>query len=387
MSAKEGALRGRLTHVMDSVCVSERPARVIVFQPALPKYRLDFFSRLADRLGSGFAVYFSPTDMGVLTDPSGQFRWAKRLLPIRQLFPGAEWQPGVAGFPVGKSDIVVVSGSPRNLSNMFMLAKAKLRGAKTVWWGQYWSSTSRKHTFLIRRLLMKLSDAILLYTDHEVAEYQMAHGSSRKPIVGLNNGIEIDEVARLRKPYIAKERGRRIFFVGRLTEKAELSLLLQAMAEPRLAAVRLAIVGDGPEKDQLLSLARRLRVDDRIEWHGGISDEDKIAAVANQCRLFVYPGAVGLSLLHAMAYGLPVVVHDDRWGHMPEIAAFYSARNGLEFARGDAGALASAISQAMDATEHDASWSDAARHVADTEFNTRVMADRFCQLVERLAKS
>ena len=32
------------------------------------------------------------------------------------------------------------------------------------------------------------------------------------------------------------------------------------------------------------------------------------------------PGAVGLSLIHAMAYGLPCLVHSNRLQHMPEIA-------------------------------------------------------------------
>ena len=37
-------------------------------------------------------------------------------------------------------------------------------------------------------------------------------------------------------------------------------------------------------------------------------------------RIFVYPGEVGLSLIHAMAYGLPCLVHSDRLKHMPEIS-------------------------------------------------------------------
>src|SRR5690606_13649781 len=104
----------------------------------------------------------------------------------------------------------------------------------------------------------------------------------------------------------------------------------------------------------------------------------------NKCRLFVYPGGVGLSVLHAMAYGLPVVVHDDRWRHMPEVAAFYRAGSGKTFAPGNSQSLASAILEVLEFTAVDNSWSKASIKVADTEFNTQEMTNRFCALVEQL---
>ena len=72
-----------------------------------------------------------------------------------------------------------------------------------------------------------------------------------------------------------------------------------------------------------------------------MAEEPDIAQIANRCRLFVYPGGVGLSLIHAMAYGLPSIIHDDRWRHMPEIAAFQDGRTGRTFEREDPGSLAS----------------------------------------------
>lgn len=347
----------------------------------MPTYRTDFFDRVAVFLGEGFTVHYSPTDMGTLSVPIHQ-PWAKRLPPMRYVAPGIEWQPGVLSVPLRRGDVVVVSGAPRNLSNMLMLIRARIAGARTIWWGHYWSSTSSTFRFRIRLMLMKLANAVLFYTDHEVGEYRARLGRhDRRRVVGLNNGINIDPIIPLRAPYEANKRDKAIMFVGRLTEKTELEILLHSLADPRLDDVKLNIIGDGQQRDSLEALARSLAINDRITWHGGSTDEQTIARIANNCQIFAYPGAVGLSLLHAMAYGLPAVVHNDRWGHMPEIAAFYKAKSGLTFSRGDPQSLTITILKALRTVTQDQSWSEAAIRVSDRDFNTARMAERFRDLV------
>ena len=369
--------RGRLVTIQNP--------NVIIFQPALPAYRLDFFDRVSQRLGDEFVVCYSPTDMGALSARSLEPTWARRLAPMRHLLPGLDWQPGVLSTPFRRGDFIVVSGAPRNVSNMLMLAWARLKGARTIWWGHYWSSTSKAHRFFLRLLLMKFADALLFYTDQEVAEYRRGHGKrDRRIVTALNNGINVDPIQALREPYDPDGRKNAILFLGRLTKKAELPVLLNALSDPRLRNVRLNIVGDGPERPMLEEFAGKLGISGQIVWHGGTTEEPEIASIANKCRLFVYPGGVGLSLLHAMAYGLPVVVHEDRWRHMPEIAAFYRAENGVTFASGNFKSLASAIVAGLEFTAADNSWSEASIKVADTEFNTREMANRFCTLVSHL---
>ncbi|WP_371347707.1 glycosyltransferase family 4 protein [Ancylobacter sp. IITR112] len=360
-------------------------SRVIIFQPTLPSYRVDLFERVAEKMSCPVEVWHSSAQLGVLTQRDERFAWERLLPPIRRLLPGLDWQSGVLTTPVGPGDVVVLSGAPRNVSNMLMLVRARWRGARTVWWGQYWSSTSRTHRFLLRLLLMKLSHAILFYTDDECEAYRNGLGrGDARPVEALNNGINVAPILAERAPYVPGQRARSLLFIGRLTEKAELGILLDALARPELADVRLEIVGDGEERAALEEKAARLGLEGRLGWHGGMTDERAIAAIANRCRLFVYPGGVGLSLLHAMAYGLPVVVHDDRWRHMPEIAAFHRARCGLTFEKDNPAALAGAISEALAVTEVDDNWSVAAARVAEKEFNTEEMARRFCRLLQRV---
>lgn len=364
--------------------LDKRVPNVIILQPSVPTYRVDFFDRLESHLGEKLAVYSSPGKLGTLSDKNGFQKWEKSVGRIVNLMPGIDWQRGVLGIQINKTDVVVVSGTPRCITNILFLIKARLVGAKTVWWGQYWSSTSKNWRFELRLMLMRLSTVLLFYTDKEIAEFDSKVGKHNfTGIYSLNNGIDVTPIKRLRMPYTSTGRERLLFFVGRLTEKAGLSVLIEAMSFPEMSGVCLHIIGDGPERGNLQAQAQELEVAERITLQPGTTDEQTIAEAANRARLFVYPGGVGLSLLHAMAYGLPAVLHDNRWKHMPEIAAFGDGQTGCSFAFGDAHALAVAIASCIDETETLDTWSANSIPVAEIEYNTEQMAKRFITMLSQ----
>jgi glycosyltransferase involved in cell wall biosynthesis len=356
--------------------------RVLFFQPALPAYRIDFFDRTAKLLDGNFEMYYSPLDMGVLTEGQDNFDWARPLGEMKELPMLSFWQIGAMSVPFTRNDIVVVSGAPRCLTNILLLIKARIKGTPTVWFGHYWSSTTAQHRFFLRMLLMKLANNVLFYTDREIEEYREGIGKSDKRLIAaLNNGIDNANIKRLRKSYVAAERPKSLLFIGRLFEKCELETLLEAMADPRLIDVQLQVIGDGPATPNMKKLAAELGVQDRIFWHGATTDENKIAEIANQCRLFVFPGAVGLSLIHAMGYGLPAVVNDNRWTNGPEITAFSDGETGRSFRQGSVADMATKIADTIEAHYDLKAWSAEACRRTDNSFNTQVMSERMAELI------
>lgn len=359
--------------------------RIIHVQPALPFYRIDFFDRLWQNYGDQIEVYFSPASMGALTGLDIQRSWAIQLGPIRQIARLFYWQQGVTNICIRPGDIVVLSGNPRQLSTLFLLAKARLRGAKTIWWGHYWSSTSRVWRQAIRKIPMAAADGLLFYTDLEVAEYRETHRgiSDRRPIAALNNGLNTEPIVARRKTYAIHDREPSLLFIGRLTKKANLKIGLDALRALGTRAPHLHIIGDGEESAALKAHAEVLGISDRITWHGGTTDEDRIAAVANRCKAFLYPGEVGLSLIHAMAYGLPAIVHHDRWKHMPEIAAFAPSKTGAIFAADDLNSLIKSINEVFSDENQLVRWSANACQITRDTFNTIDMSKRFVDLIEQ----
>ncbi|MEM8977235.1 MAG: glycosyltransferase family 4 protein [Pseudomonadota bacterium] len=356
---------------------------IVILQPEIPAYRLDFFRRLAQALGPALRVMHSPGTLGGLSAPVNE-DWAVLVGP-RRVYPGRfEWQAGVTGLRLQRGDILVLSGNPRQLSTLVLMARVRFYGARIVWWGHYWSATSRPGRQRLRMRLAQLADALLFYTDAEVARFE-ADGWRHPGLVGaLNNGIDITQVRALRSAYDRSKRGRNLVFIGRLSEKANLRLALDALAKPSLRNVHLHVIGDGPEKVNLHARAVKLGVGDQITWHGSTTNEVRIAQITNKCAIFLYPGQVGLSLIHAMSYGLPCIIHDQPLRHMPEIAAFEAERTGFTFTQGDAEDLARVVSRALSCPDRLHSMSENCIRITSNCYNTEHMAERFIGIIDSI---
>jgi glycosyltransferase involved in cell wall biosynthesis len=234
-------------------------------------------------------------------------------------------------------------------------------------------------------LIAKMSNALLFYTDEEVTQFRRGPGSSdQRPIGALNNGLNVEEIRNWAAPYSASDRPKHILLIGRLTDKAEITLLLDALSHDSCQEVVLEVVGGGPMTQELQTQAASQGLASRVVWHGGITDEAVIARVANRCRAFVYPGQVGLSLIHAMAYGLPSIIKSGGRANGPETAAFTPQETGLSFAGGNARDLAQTISTLINDEERLNSMARKAYSVTDASFNTKDMVRRFKEFIDAI---
>lgn len=82
-----------------------------------------------------------------------------------------------------------------------------------------------------------------------------------------------------------------------------------AMLRDRHPSLRYVIVGDGPERERLAELARRLGVAERVQLQGALAHRDAVAT-ARSASVFVLPSvseAFGVSYIEAMAGGVPAI--------------------------------------------------------------------------------
>ena len=132
--------------------------------------------------------------------------------------------------------------------------------------------------------------------------------------VTLTNGIDTDAfAANARGAGVRAELGldgrRVIACVGRLIEAKGQGILLEAFARLRQTHpdVALLLVGDGPARGELESRVRTLGLAGQVVFAGNRRD---IPAVLSATDVFVLPSfaeGIPLSLLEAMAAGVPVV--------------------------------------------------------------------------------
>ena len=165
---------------------------------------------------------------------------------------------------------------------------------------------------------------------------------SAVPVVG--NGIDLDAFRGPQRRGL-RGAGARLLCVARLAPAKNHALLLQTVA--RLVEsgrdISLTLVGDGPLRGALEERARELGISERVRFAGRRTDT---AAFYRDCDLFVllsdYEG-MPMSIIEAMASGLPVVA--TRAGGVAELVA--DGVNGA-LVEADAAAAAGAIAAICD---------------------------------------
>ena len=193
-------------------------------------------------------------------------------------------------------------------------------------------------------------ERILVASRHMQREF-LKHGVNpdRLHLVPLpNTGVPDPNPPSTRVP------GGNLLFAGRLTELKGASLLIQALpaAARKLARpLRLVIAGDGPERNRLEGLARRLGVD--VDFAGWVDHDERVKLMRAADLLVVpsvWPEPFGLVGIEAGCLGLPSVAF--AVGGIPD---WLIPGESGESAPGDtpcADSLAPAIDRALADVEH-----------------------------------
>ena len=113
----------------------------------------------------------------------------------------------------------------------------------------------------------------------------------------------------------AKERQvTKILYVGRFLywKGMDLGLLAFAKYADKNPEAKLTMIGQGPEEQEWMDLAKRLGIDHRITWLPWVSQND-LPSLYQRHHLLLFPSlhdSGGLVVLEAMAHGLPVICLD-----------------------------------------------------------------------------
>ena len=102
-----------------------------------------------------------------------------------------------------------------------------------------------------------------------------------------------------------------------------------------------------------------------------------IAEYANKSKIFFYPGDIGLSIIHAMAYGLPVLIHSHLQKHCPEGNLFQRNKSGFNFCRNDFYDFSKQISNILRKEEKLYKYSKNNIEIIKDNLSTEKMAENF----------
>jgi glycosyltransferase involved in cell wall biosynthesis len=229
--------------------------------------------------------------------------------------------------------IIFFGFDPHIISTIFTFLFAKYILRKKVYW---WGHGVRGHQGwlgqLFRRFFYNRSNGILVYSAR--GKDDLTNMKVKVPIVVVGNALNNEDYGFRNGPVKKDFDILRIIFSGRLTKRKQLPLLLEALQglQERIR-FECAIVGDGPEKNNLQYMIDRLGLKE-AKLTGALYGDD-LKEYYQRSHLCVIPGDAGLTLIHAMSFGVPVITHNDLRAHGPEIEILKENVNGDYYRKHD----------------------------------------------------
>ena len=202
---------------------------------------------------------------------------------------------------------------------------------------------------LVRRAYSR-ADAVVSVSDGVGDDLAQVTGLARRAITTIYNpAITVDLAKRcaapITHPWLVSSGPPVVLAAGRLVEKKDYATLLRAIAiGRRRQAIRLIILGDGPERGRLEALCHELSISDIVDMPGYEANPHAYLARAAVFVLSSRREGFPNVLLEALACGCPVVSTDCPSGPAEALA---NGTFGRLVPVGDATALAEALLQTL----------------------------------------
>ncbi len=340
--------------------------RLAVQQRVLPSYRIPFFDLLAESCAGGMTL-FAGTPRPEESIAGGKTQIAKyvggkNIHLFRDSFYLCYQQGFINWIKNDNPDALIVEANPRYLSTPFAVRWMRAHGKKVIGWGL---GAPRKGAFW--SAFIHQFDALICYSQRGADEYA-ALGFPRAKIFIAHNSVALapEKTFDDRPKTIDSVT---ILFVGRLQARKRIDSLLRACAALE-SNPRLIIVGNGPERANLETLAKEIYP--TAEFIGAKHGAE-LKPYFMQADLFVLPGTGGLAVQEAMSYGLPVIVAKGD-GTQDDLVR---AGNGWQIEPENYEALAAAIKNALSDTARLRKMGKESYRIVSEEINIQKMAEKF----------
>ena len=213
--------------------------------------------------------------------------------------------------------------------------------------------------------------------------HALAVGVAPERLTVIHNGVDSERFAPRTDATRRDPAAPVIGYVGRLSPEKHPALFLRtaALVHARLPPARFVVIGDGPLRGDLESLAARLRIADAVTFAGECDDMAARYQALDVVLSTSWHEGTPLAVLEAMACALPVVATEV--GGVPELVV--SGTTGWLTPAGDEVEMAERTLTLLRAPETMQRFGRAARERVRTLFSLDEQAQRSATLLSRLA--
>ncbi|MCH8042343.1 MAG: glycosyltransferase [Planctomycetes bacterium] len=162
------------------------------------------------------------------------------------------------------------------------------------------------------RWVLRRTDRVLAQSENTAANARDIYGYQR-PITIIPHGLKRPELPAFARAELGLPEDAFVMIsVGRLVSRKANHQLIEMLARIDSAPAALVLLGEGPERQRLESLAQELNVRDRVFLPGFVSEQQKLEYLqaADVFASTTMHEGFGLMFVEAMFCGLPIVTYD-----------------------------------------------------------------------------
>jgi glycosyltransferase involved in cell wall biosynthesis len=217
---------------------------------------------------------------------------------------------------------------------------ARMKGKRILMWSHGFLKEENGIKGFMRTLFYRLSDGMLLY-GNRAKNILINKGFDPSNLYVVYNSLDYDLQCKIRdninESMLAEYRIifihpmlPMLIYIGRLTANKKLDMLINAAKRlhSRGMRVNVLIVGDGPVFEALKKYSEDLGLKEYVVFYGACYKEEEIGILIRMSDVCVAPGEVGLTCMHSLIYGTPVITHDNSNMQGPEWEAIIPGETG-----------------------------------------------------------
>lgn len=318
-----------------------------------PKYRESIFKLIDENFDAQFIFGREVVDgktSGIAKLNYGIFKRKpvenKNKVILRKIL----WRTGLLLLPFRKkyTSFLITADTP--MSYIPFLILCKLMGKKVYAWGHGFKDHFKRLT-LLEKLYRSTVKCFFTYGENgKNRMLELGWPSEKLSVIynSLNEGVSLernqDLLCNVYKEHFANDYPV-LVFIGRLISSKRLDWLINVLSDLKTKGLNLnlMIIGAGPEYSKLLQLIKDFSLEENVWLYGECYKEDELNSLLYNADLCVSPGEVGLTALHAMSYGVPVISHDNFYRQGPEYESIVPGKTGCLYQFGNYDDLLSKI--------------------------------------------
>ncbi|MCK0136982.1 glycosyltransferase [Arenibacter sp. S6351L] len=323
--------------------------KIILIYPGFPHYRNGIIETLLESKNNKY--YFVGDKNGYAGIKPYDFKTIEQFkhCPSYRIGPFF-FNKGLIRFALKtKADGIIVHSSPYWISIIIASLIFRLKKTRVINW-THGLLDDKKNTYnkLYYYFFKLFFDGLLLYSNQsknnlvklgykETRANVIYNSLDYKNQIKLRNTLSDHGRNEIRGEMFINPENHQLIFIGRLTSQKRLAFLVNVvkLLKDENININLLFVGEGMEKESLIDLSLKLDIADQVHFYGASYDENNNYRLIVSSDICVAPGEIGLTSIHSLVYGVPVISHSDPNNQMPEFEAIKPGINGALFENGN----------------------------------------------------